>query len=159
MDSVKKAENLEKGRRALVEGIKKDGDGGVEEKLRIKVQVNTSGEAAKSGVEPDETVALCRHVVEKCPHLKLSGLMTIGAIARSKAAVEGMENEDFDRLREVRDRVVKELGWEKEELELSMGMSADFEAAVAQGSDEVRVGSEIFGVRPPKGEAVVVEKG
>ena len=80
--------------------------------------------------------------------------MTIGAIARSKAAKEGEENEDFISLREERDRLEKELGEELKgrKLELSMGMSDDFEGAIEMGSDEVRVGSTIFGTRPPKEE-------
>lgn len=151
VDSEKKANELEKGRKALLE---KEQDA---EKLRIKVQVNTSGEDSKSGVEPADTITLCRHIVDKCPHLQLTGLMTIGAIARSKETTPENENEDFVALRETRDRVVKELGWEESKLELSMGMSADFEGAISQGSDEVRVGSQIFGERPQKKDAVVKE--
>lgn len=78
--------------------------------------------------------------------------MTIGAIARSKATGEGKENEDFVCLREERDRLENALGVE---LELSMGMSEDFEGAIGMGSGEVRVGSTIFGERPPKSEAKV----
>jgi PLP dependent protein len=78
--------------------------------------------------------------------------MTIGAIARSKAAKEGGENEDFIALRGERDRLEGELGDELKgrRLELSMGMSDDFEGAIGMGSDEVRVGSTIFGERPAK---------
>lgn len=78
--------------------------------------------------------------------------MTIGAIARSKAAKEGEENEDFACLKQERDRLEKDLGKDLRgrKLELSMGMSDDFEAAIGMGSDEVRVGSTIFGTRPPK---------
>lgn len=152
VDTEKKANELEKGRKALLE---KDGEAS---KLRIMVQVNTSGEDSKSGVEPKDALVLCRHVVEKCPHLQLAGFMTIGAIARSKAMTEENENEDFVALRETRDRVAEALGWDKEKLELSMGMSADFEGAIRMGSDEVRVGSEIFGERPPKKDAVVKEE-
>lgn len=120
------------------------------------VQVNTSGEENKSGVEPgDAALALCRHIVDKCPHLQLSGLMTIGAIARSQSTTPENANEDFETLRRVREEVARGLGWEEGRLELSMGMSADFEGAIGQGSDEVRVGSEIFGERPPKKDAVV----
>jgi len=78
--------------------------------------------------------------------------MTIGAIARSKATGEGEENEDFVALREERDRLEKELELGGRKLELSMGMSEDFEGAIQMGSDEVRVGSTIFGTRPPKDE-------
>lgn len=83
--------------------------------------------------------------------------MTIGAIARSKASTAETENEDFVRLREERDAVAKELGIDQEELELSMGMSDDFEAAIVAGSSEVRVGSTIFGERPAKADFKVKE--
>ena len=158
VDTIKKAEQLEKGRRGLAEKEGADKDDAIRHRfmLRVMVQVNTSGEESKSGAEPgEEVVKLCRHIRDECPHLKLQGLMTIGAIARSKATKEGQENEDFIKLREVRDEVVKELGLEK--LELSMGMSEDFESAIRCGSDEVRVGSTIFGERPPKKDAKVKE--
>ncbi|KAK6824791.1 hypothetical protein PG995_015605 [Apiospora arundinis] len=123
-------------------------------KLNIHVQVNTSGEESKSGCPPgQETVALCK-IVEEAPHLNLLGLMTIGAIARSVATTAENENEDFTCLREQRDLVIKELGLDRE-LELSMGMSEDFEGAITMGSSEVRVGSTIFGTRGPKSEAKI----
>ncbi len=143
-------------------------EGGEErEKLRVFVQVNTSGEASKAGVEPGAAAReLCRFVREECEHLRLQGLMTIGAIARSRAAGtatggEGaeVENADFRVLREVRDEVAAGLGVERGELELSMGMSADFEAAVRAGSDEVRVGTTIFGERPARKDAKIMESG
>lgn len=83
--------------------------------------------------------------------------MTIGAIARSQATTAENENEDFEALREQRDLVAKELGLSPESLELSMGMSEDFEGAIAQGSSEVRVGSTIFGQRPAKSDAKIKE--
>lgn len=153
VDTGKKADQLEKGRAALCE--KEREYEGVP--LRVFVQVNTSGEEEKSGVAPGGAADLCRHVREKCPHLKLQGVMTIGAIARSQEAKEGLENEDFVRLREVRDQVVRELGLQEGDLELSMGMSEDFESAVRCGSNEVRVGSTIFGERPAKGDAKIKE--
>ncbi|KAJ5397695.1 hypothetical protein N7509_005808 [Penicillium cosmopolitanum] len=127
-------------------------------RLRIYVQVNTSGEENKSGIAPEQAPALARYIREKCPRLKLQGVMTIGAIARSRATTAENENEDFVALREARDRIVTELGLEGEDakLELSMGMSSDFEGAIALGSDQVRVGTTIFGDRPPKNEAKVV---
>ena len=124
----------------------------------MHVQVNTSGEDSKAGCGPgDETVALCREIVESCPALHLLGLMTIGAIARSKATGEGSENEDFATLREQRDLVTRELGLGEDRLELSMGMSEDFEGAIKLGSGEVRVGSTIFGQRPAKADAKIKE--
>jgi len=162
VDSAKKADQLEKGRAALMDGKgKEEGKhttGGEDDgRLRVQVQINTSGEESKSGVEPDAAAELCKHVRDNCPHLRLSGLMTIGAIARSKATTSETENEDFEALRQVRDRVAKELEIPVEELELGMGMSSDFEAAIRQGSDEVRVGTTIFGDRPAKADAKIKE--
>ncbi|KAK0262361.1 hypothetical protein B0A54_05649 [Friedmanniomyces endolithicus] len=158
VDTVKKADALEKGRAALAARLG-EGEEGVG-RLRVLVQVNTSGEAEKSGVEPHEAVGLCRHVREKCPHLVLGGLMTIGALARSREASTGEGvNEDFVVLRETRERVAEELGVEKGELELSMGMSADFESAIGMGSDEVRVGTTIFGERPARKDAKIKDDG
>ena len=120
------------------------------------MQVNTSGEASKSGCAPGpDAVSLCRSIEEGCPNLRLLGLMTIGAIARSAATTAENENEDFELLREQRDLVARELGVGRE-LELSMGMSGDFEGAIAMGSHEVRIGSTIFGHRPAKADAKLV---
>lgn len=179
VDTVKKAQLLNRARGELVggpdppssfspseeEGGEEDGDGDGEDEpgrlLGVHVQVNTSGEATKSGCAPGaDAVALCRYVLAECPHLRLLGLMTIGAIGRSVAASPGVENEDFALLRAQRDLVAGELAGllagRGRELELSMGMSEDFEGAVAMGSGEVRVGSTIFGTRGPKAEAKVV---
>lgn len=127
-------------------------------RLRVFVQVNTSGEENKAGVAPGAAPALCLFIREQCPRLKLQGLMTIGAIARSKATTPENENEDFLCLRGTRDRVIAELGLQDAdaELDLSMGMSEDFEGAIALGSDEVRVGTTIFGERPPRAQAKAV---
>ncbi|KOS47117.1 hypothetical protein ACN38_g1896 [Penicillium nordicum] len=157
VDSEKKAKLLDKGwgeRDSEMAATNHNEDG----RLRIYVQINTSGEENKAGVEPAGAAALCRYVREKCPRLKLQGVMTIGAIARSQMTTVENENEDFVCLKETRDRVVKELGLVGDEagLELSMGMSSDFEGAIALGSDQVRVGTTIFGDRPPKAEASVV---
>ncbi|KAK5076027.1 hypothetical protein LTS08_002536 [Lithohypha guttulata] len=157
VDSDKKAKLLDKGR-----GQRNENSEGTTDKiegLRVFVQVNTSGEESKSGVEPKsaELKSLCKLIRDDCQNLKLQGLMTIGAIARSKATTAETENEDFVSLRDNRDWLAQELGIDGAELELSMGMSEDFEGAIAQGSDEVRVGSTIFGERPPKSEAKVLE--
>ncbi len=150
IDNLKKAQLLDKYRG---EKIKAEPETA---KINIHVQVNTSGEESKSGCAPgEETVSLCRAIVNDCPNLHLLGLMTIGAIARSVATTAENENEDFKLLTEQRDLVVKELGLDRE-LELSMGMSEDFEGAIVMGSGEVRVGSTIFGQRPAKSEAQIV---
>jgi len=151
VDSLKKARLLDKARGDLAASEPSTA------KLRVHVQVNTSGEASKSGCAPGaDTVSLCRSILHGCPNLHLLGLMTIGAIARSRATTPDTENADFLVLRDQRDLVSAELGLADGELELSMGMSEDFEGAIAMGSGEVRVGSTIFGQRPAKADAKVV---
>ncbi|KAI1352762.1 hypothetical protein F5Y01DRAFT_83038 [Xylaria sp. FL0043] len=163
VDTLKKAQLLDRYRGEFISAFSSSSPSSsspepAPQKLNIHVQVNTSGEASKSGCAPGaETVELCR-AVEAAPNLHLLGLMTIGAIARSVATTPENENEDFVALREQRDLVCKELGFGQDrKLELSMGMSEDFEGAIAMGSDEVRVGSTIFGMRPSKAEAKIKE--
>ncbi|KAL9256532.1 Pyridoxal phosphate homeostasis protein-like protein [Drosera capensis] len=109
--------------------------------LKVLVQVNTSGEISKSGVEPSGCVALAKHVTTSCPNLEFSGLMTIGMLDYTSTP------ENFKTLVNCRADVCKALGISEEQCELSMGMSADFEQAIEMGSTIVRVGSTIFGAR------------
>ncbi|XP_070541277.1 pyridoxal phosphate homeostasis protein-like [Ptychodera flava] len=114
------------------------------DKLKIMVQVNTSGEDSKHGVKPDEAVRLVSHVQQNCTNLHLLGLMTIGAFDHD---LSKGPNPDFQILIQCRDSVCEKLGISKDTLELSMGMSNDFEHAIAVGSTNIRVGSTIFGAR------------
>lgn len=129
--------------------------------VRVFIQVNTSGEESKSGLPPsgEDLYTAVQTVRKECPKLILEGLMTIGAIARSQAAKEGEENEDFIALvnvaEELEARIEKEDG-EKVKLKMSMGMSDDFEGAIGLGADYVRVGSSIFGSRPAKADATIL---
>lgn len=110
-------------------------------KLNIMVQVNTSGEESKFGVNPGDVLSLCRHVHTECSNLQLAGLMTIGMPDYTSRP------ENFECLQECRAEVARELGIEADTLELSMGMSGDFEQAIEMGSTNIRVGSTIFGAR------------
>ena len=109
---------------------------------RILVQVNVSGEESKSGIAPAKLVDLYRDV-SKMPGVKLDGLMCIGRIVPEEAPADERKSE-FVMMRELKE------GLEKEGLgvaHLSMGMSHDFELAIAEGATYVRVGSAIFGER------------
>ena len=108
--------------------------------LGIMIQVNSSPwEGSKGGVLADEVGALAAHVAKACPLLRLVGLMTIGAPGESSC---------FDTLADCRRSIASDLGLASEDaLELSMGMSGDFEVAIGKGSNSVRVGSSIFGAR------------
>ena len=110
--------------------------------LCVLVQVNTSGEESKFGVEPGAgVVSLATYIATSCPHLRIAGLMTIGMLDYSSRP------ENFVCLAACRRDVAEALGVKEESLELSMGMSGDFEAAIEMGSTNVRVGSTIFGAR------------
>ena len=115
---------------------------GRETPLKVYVQVNTSGEESKYGVEPgEECISLCKHVVTSCPHLRLAGLMTIGQPDYSSRP------ENFDTLKQCRKDVCNALDQDEDALELSMGMSGDYVQAIEMGSTNIRVGSTIFGSR------------
>jgi PLP dependent protein len=126
---------------AIEEGIRSNGD-----TLKVMIQVNSSGEPQKGGVEnKEEAIELASFIVNQCSHLKLVGLMTIGRADYTA----GPENFDF--LKSCRDAVSEALGVETSSLQLSMGMSNDYVLAIEHGSTSVRVGSSIFGKRvyPP----------
>jgi PLP dependent protein len=107
--------------------------------LSVCLQVNVSGEASKSGVAPAEVAALAR-AVAALPRLRLRGLMSI------PEPVEGFDAQraPHRQLREMFD-ALRSPGLVLDTL--SMGMSADLEAAIAEGATIVRVGSAIFGER------------
>ncbi|KAG0370222.1 hypothetical protein BGZ54_007233 [Gamsiella multidivaricata] len=113
------------------------------EPLRIFLQVNTSGEESKSGMEPSKVLEVAQHVVSSCLHLKLAGLMTIGS---PNPDLDNGENPDFKTLNQCKTAIEETL--KIADLDLSMGMSDDFRRALLQGSTNIRVGSTIFGSRP-----------
>lgn len=117
------------------------------DKLNVLIQVNTSGEEQKNGVEPNEVIPLAEHILSQCRWLRLAGLMTIGKL---DGWDEPGPNKDFLKLYEVRDLLAKHISTDQRGLELSMGMSSDFEEAIELGSTIIRVGTMIFGERPPK---------
>lgn len=117
----------------------------VDRDVDVMVQVNVSGEASKFGAAPRAAATLA-HEVATLPRLRLTGFMTIGARSRDDAVVQS----GFARLREVRDdvRSSREPGTASAS-ELSMGMSGDWPLAVAEGATIVRLGTTVFGPRPP----------
>ena len=113
--------------------------------LQVCLQVNVSGEASKGGVAPDQVTELAR-AVAKLPRLQLRGLMAIPE-----------PSEDIDLLRSrfaLLRELLTRLNAEGMQLDvLSMGMSDDFDVAIAEGATIVRVGTAIFGQREKKGHA------
>ncbi|NXG41423.1 PLPHP protein, partial [Psilopogon haemacephalus] len=124
---------------------------GCPQKLKVMVQVNTSGEDSKHGLPPGDTTAAVEHVLTKCPSLEFVGLMTIGSIGHD---LSKGPNPDFQMLLSLRQEVCEKLNLPLEKVELSMGMSTDFQHAIEVGSTNVRIGSTIFGERDYSNKAV-----
>ena len=107
--------------------------------LQVCLQVNISMEPSKSGVAPDEAGILAR-AIAKLPNMKLRGLMAVPAPSDDVAA----QRLPFAQLRGLRDQLNRQ-GLQLDTL--SMGMSHDFAAAIAEGATIVRIGTAIFGDR------------
>ena len=106
------------------------------------VQVNIARDPAKAGLMPEEVPDFLNSI-GNYPHIRVQGLMTIGAREASAAETRGF----FRQLRALRD-TLQAREWSGVDLrELSMGMSGDFEMAIEEGATFVRVGSKIFGER------------
>lgn len=108
--------------------------------LDVFVQVNTSGEDSKFGLHPDAFLPFV-DTLSQFPHLKPRGLMTLAILGDDMVRVR----QCFALLRSLRDDAVKR---HPGLIELSMGMSGDFEVAIEEGATAVRVGQAIFGPRP-----------
>jgi pyridoxal phosphate enzyme (YggS family) len=107
--------------------------------LNVLIEVNISGEAAKSGVGVKEVTALCT-AIARLPRLRLRGLMAIPAPGAAG---------DFVKMRQLYDALRPQFGFDT----LSMGMSDDMDAAIAAGATMVRIGTAIFGERRPERSA------
>lgn len=110
--------------------------------LAVLIQVNTSEEASKFGVAPENTLELVRQV-SLMPNLKIKGLMTIGLFSNDEIKVRAC----FQLLRQLKEQIMAENIANVEMTELSMGMSGDLEMAIEEGATIVRVGTAVFGQR------------
>ena len=107
--------------------------------LAVLLQVNVAGEVQKSGCPPDQVEELAHHVAEM-PEFTLEGLMTMAPLTEDVSEQRGV----FAALRRVRDRLTST---GPALPDLSMGMSGDFQSAVAEGATMVRLGTALFGER------------
>jgi pyridoxal phosphate enzyme (YggS family) len=112
----------------------------------ILLEVNTSGEDSKFGLPPDEILSACE-LIAKLPNLRIRGLMTVGPLVGDASAVGAA----FARLRRIKEGIevprIENVSMEH----LSMGMTDDFEIAIAEGSTMIRLGRILFGERPGGG--------
>lgn len=129
VDSMRLAEEIEKHAAALNKSVE------------ILIEVNTSGEAQKFGVHPDEVPALVEDI-SRCPHVRLVGLMTMAPLTRD----QGIIRRCFRDLRELFDAVEENFGTRPhvDMKYLSMGMTEDYEIALEEGSSMLRIGRAIF---------------
>jgi len=111
-------------------------------KTRVLVQVNISGEEAKSGINPGGVTSLVSEIASM-GNLSLEGLMTMPPFFDDPEKTRPY----FTALRKLRDKILVENSGDSALKELSMGMSGDFEVAIEEGSTAVRIGTAIFGER------------
>lgn len=110
--------------------------------LEVYVQVNTSAEEAKFGLEPAEVPAFL-DILPQFPRLQMRGFMTLAMFSSDTSKVRSC----FELLRDIRDQAAASHGEIIGAGELSMGMSGDYELAIQEGANCVRVGQAIFGAR------------
>jgi PLP dependent protein len=104
-------------------------------KLSALLQINSAYEETKSGVEPENAVEIYKQIIELCPNIILKGVMSIGAHVEDEKIIK----ESFKTTKKIYDELVP-FGAKY----CSMGMSSDFELAIACGSNMIRVGSSLF---------------
>ncbi len=130
LDRLKLAERLE--RRLQTLGTSLD----------VYIQVNSSGETSKYGMEPDQVPAFAEEL-RAFDALRVRGLMTLAVFSADRDAVARC----FTTMVDLRDRLRQDAAEPERFAELSMGMSGDFELAIEHGATTVRVGQAIFGAR------------
>lgn len=111
--------------------------------MDVLIQMNLTEEETKSGVSNIDDLRELEDEILKCDHLRLTGLMTMG----DPWASDTENREVFARLREINLAEAQRLGLQDQMVELSTGMSGDFELALKEGATYVRIGSAIFGSR------------
>lgn len=104
-------------------------------KINALLQINSAKEDTKAGVMPEEAVSTYKEILDTCPNLKLKGVMSIGAHVEDEKIIK----ESFKTTKKIFDELVP-LGAKY----CSMGMSSDYELAIACGSNMIRVGSTLF---------------
>ena len=114
----------------------------LQKKQDILIQVNTYGEESKFGIKPDTAIDFINQV-SKLPNLNIKGLMTIGMFIADDEVIR----ECFLTLRELFEKIKLEKIPNVEMKYLSMGMTDDFEIAIEEGANIIRIGSAIFGQR------------
>jgi len=104
-------------------------------RMNCLLQINSSKEESKSGVEPEKAIDIYQQIKESCPNINLKGVMTIGAHTDN----EDLIRESFNKTYKIFDALKKDGA-----TICSMGMSSDFKIAIECGSNMIRIGSRLF---------------
>ena len=131
VDSLHLAQEIDK--RAAQHGITMD----------ILIQVNSAQEESKFGISTDETEGMIRDILDKCPNIRIRGLMCIAPFAENHEDVRVY----FAQVKKLYDEYSSIEHKNLDFKYLSMGMSHDYEVAILEGSNLIRVGTAIFGER------------
>ena len=116
--------------------------------MDILVQVNSAEEESKFGITTEETDQLIADITEQCPNIRIKGLMCIAPFEDDPEDVRGY----FAEVKQIYDKYVNEKSERIDFEYLSMGMTHDFEVAIEEGSNLIRVGTAIFGYRDYRSE-------
>jgi pyridoxal phosphate enzyme (YggS family) len=104
-------------------------------KIGIYIQINISKEASKSGISPDEVFTLFEEIAKQCPYVNVEGIMSLGTLGST---------DEFKHMYEIKKTICEKYKRDLESFKISTGTSDDFEEAILNGSNEVRLGSIVF---------------
>jgi pyridoxal phosphate enzyme (YggS family) len=112
--------------------------------MDVLLQVNVAEEESKSGVAPGDVKRLATDIIDRCGNIRIKGLMTIAPVAENPDDVRAY----FSEVKSLYDVKGRECGCERLSFDhLSMGMTHDFDVAIEEGANMVRVGTGVFGPR------------
>ena len=106
-------------------------------KTKVYIEVNISNESSKTGCNEKDIFDIADEIINKCPKLELVGIMSLGNV--------GDKNE-FEKMLKIKEQLCEKYNLDKDKFIASFGTSQDYEEAILSGSDEVRVGHQIFQV-------------
>lgn len=114
----------------------------IDRQIPALIQVNISGESTKSGIRPEETIDFIE-AMKQYPHIRIKGLMTIGPLTEDRELIRDC----FRQMKKLFDEIKTKKFSHAQMQYLSMGMTNDFDIAIEEGANMVRIGRAIFGER------------
>ena len=106
-------------------------------KTKVYIEVNISNESSKTGCNQNDVLQIADEIINKSPRLELVGIMSLGNVGNK---------DEFEKMLKIKDELCEKYSLNKDKFIASFGTSQDYEEAILSGSDEVRVGHQIFEV-------------